>query len=76
MGVRLQCTSCGQEWLSALFYRGPGQQVCKHCGGHLELADPGDDRRTGTDRRALPRLHEGPDWRTGQDRRESAPVAS
>jgi hypothetical protein len=73
MGVRLKCLKCGTGWLSALRYRGRGEHLCKHCGGHLALADAADDRRSGHDRRRTD-AWAGTDWRKGFDRREAPAV--
>jgi hypothetical protein len=70
VSVRLRCAGCRQEWLSALFYRGPGGHVCKHCGGQLSLANAGDERRTGSERRSEPAAPVVNEWRSGHDRRE------
>ena len=67
----LRCTRCGHGCLSAFVYRGRGEHVCKSCGGPLALADPRDERRSGSDRRARGGTHDGSDWRSGRDRRES-----
>jgi hypothetical protein len=72
MSTRLRCKTCGTPALSAKIYRGPGQHVCRHCGGPLALADARDERRAGADRRRRTAFHEGPDWRGGWDRREAS----
>lgn len=71
MGVRLECEDCPAQSVSSLFYRGPSNHRCHHCGGALTLADPRHDRRAGTDRRD--RIVSGgaawADWRSGDERR-------
>lgn len=71
MGVRLECEECKAASVSALFYRGAAGHRCHHCGGHLTLADPQEDRRSGVDRRDRIRYGVQPDWRSGRDRREA-----
>ena len=58
--------------MSSLFYLGPDAHVCRHCGAKFELANPVQDRRTGSDRRADERnAREWAEWRSGEERRRT-----
>ena len=72
MGVPLECDDCGTESVSSLFYKGPAGHSCHQCGGQLTLADPSQDRRSGTDRRDRILGADWSEWRTGDDRRHAA----
>jgi hypothetical protein len=72
VGLALRCTNCHAASVSSLFYAGPEAHVCRHCGASFELADPLQDRRSGSDRRADERnAEEWAEWRSGEDRRRA-----
>ena len=72
MGIALKCTNCGTAGVSSLFYLGPDAHVCKVCSAPFELADPGRDRRSGSDRRAdEENAREWEEWRVGEERRRA-----
>jgi hypothetical protein len=72
VGLALRCTNCNAAAVSALFWRGLDEHVCKSCGAPFELADPRLDRRSGHDRRADDQHRaEWEEWRSGEERRRS-----